>query len=83
MSNVSTFNMLWKYYKVSNDLPQEWNSDLDVLCSKIDKIVQRDNISDFKILMIKNQHGSPKIYTSNANDEINDLIRVAEYQIGQ
>lgn len=63
------------------EVPNAWLPELDVLFSKINDEVQRANLQDFKVLQVKSKWKALRIYTSGANEEIEALIREAEYKL--
>lgn len=61
--------------------PNAWLNVLEKLFDRIEAIVQSENLHDFKIIDIKNKKGALNIYTINANEEIQNLIKTAEYEV--
>lgn len=61
--------------------PDSWLEDLAILFEKINAIVLAERLYTFKIIQVKEQNDTLRIYFQNANDDINSLIREAEYKI--
>ncbi|MDA8215926.1 MAG: hypothetical protein M0Z64_11725 [Nitrospiraceae bacterium] len=59
-----------------------WVPILEELFAKIDEVVKRDKIENFKVVQVKEKFGGLRVYTHNGNDEIQNLIREAEKVAG-
>lgn len=56
-----------------------WLPLLEKLSDEIDKILERDNIQDFRVVQVKEKFGSLCYYTrGTSNEEIRNLISEAE-----
>lgn len=65
------------------DVPDEWLSDMYVLFKKIDEMVQAHDLSEFKVIRVIEKFGTLRVYVQNSNEQIDNLIRFAEYTIGE
>ena|ERR1700690_1659323 len=64
--------MPYRMFGIECDLG--WVRLLDELFSCIDDRVQRRNLTDFKVLQVKEKFGTLRVYVSGADDEIHALI---------
>lgn len=64
------------------EVPEKWLPSLEQLFSKINDVIQTKKIRNFKVVQVKEKFGTLRVYVQNSTDEIDDLIRIAEYTIG-
>ena len=55
-----------------------WDLLLEDLFEKIDKIVKREKIENFRVVQVKEKYGSLRVYCDYSNKEIEELIDKAE-----
>lgn len=60
-----------------------WLPILEELFEKIDEVVKRDNLENFKVVQVKEKFGGLCVYVHNSNEEIQSLIRDAEKRASQ